>query len=136
MALTAEVPFAYDPKQKLHVSVAGLVPESYKSFFVTPALRANFFPTTVFSPWVSFGGGFGHFSASDNLLFGGTNTGKTSSTTGVLQIGAGLDVRVASKWSVRLEFRDFDSGVPPVNVDIGKTRQHNLYGGGGFVWHF
>src|SRR5882672_9071420 len=30
VALTAEVPFAFDPTQKLHVSVANTVPESYR----------------------------------------------------------------------------------------------------------
>jgi hypothetical protein len=32
--------------------------------------------------------------------------------------------------------RDFWSGVPQLNVDTGKSRQHNIFGGGGVVWHF
>ena len=35
--------------------------------FVTPAARVNLFPTTAVSPWVSFGGGFGHISQSKAL---------------------------------------------------------------------
>jgi hypothetical protein len=26
--------------------------------------------------------------------------------------------------------------VPQLNVDTGKSRQHNLFVGGGVVWHF
>jgi hypothetical protein len=53
----------------------------------------RFFPDVNFSPWVSFGGGLGHFQASNQLLFFGKNAGNRGQTTGVLQGGAGLDVR-------------------------------------------
>ena len=39
-------------------------------------------------------------------------------------------------FGVRGEVRDFYSGVPQLNVDTGKTRQHNYFVGGGVVWHF
>src|ERR1700739_545996 len=39
-----------------------LVPESFRSYIVTPSLRANVFANTAVSPWASIGGGFGHFS--------------------------------------------------------------------------
>lgn len=134
-ALTLEVPFVLNPDEDLHF-VANLVPEGYSSYFITPAARVNVFANNGISPWVSFGGGFGHFSESNNLVFFGSNPGTTGTTTGVLQIGAGFDVRFARALSARLEVRDFDSGVPQLNVDTGKTRQHNLFVGGGVVWHF
>jgi hypothetical protein len=54
----------------------------------------------------------------------------------VFQIGLGLDVHLLSSLSVRGQVRDFYSGVPELNVDTGKSRQHNYFVGGGVVWHF
>jgi hypothetical protein len=135
VGLTVEVPFVVNFDQNVHFDL-NLVPKNYKSFFITPSLRANFFPHSGLSPWVSAGGGFGHFSENSTLEFGGPNPGQTGTTTGILQIGAGLDVKVFSRFSVRGEVRDFYSGVPQLNVDIAKTRQHNLFVGGGVIWHF
>ena len=76
--------------------------------------------------------------ASKNLLFGGTNSGPRINTTGVLQGGVGMDVRLPGLRSTRfrVEARDDWSGEPPINVNTGKTRQHNYYVGGGLVFHF
>src|SRR4029077_19777686 len=61
---------------------------------------------------------------------------KTGTTNGVFQIGGGLDVTLYRKFSLRGELRDFWSGVPKLNVSTNQTRQHNLFVGGGVVWHF
>jgi hypothetical protein len=135
VGLTFEVPFVVNFKQDVHYDV-NLVPKDYQSFFVTPAIRANIFPHNGLSPWVSAGGGVGHFRENSTLEFGGTNPGKTSTTTGVFQVGLGLDVRLFRSLSLRGEVRDFYSGVPELNVDTGKTRQHNYFVGGGVVWRF
>jgi hypothetical protein len=87
-----------------------IVPTDYKQIFVTPAGRLSLFRGTRVSPWVSFGGGFGHFSESTKLNYFGTNPGG-SSTTGVIQAGLGLDVSPFQKgfshFSFRGEVRDF-----------------------------
>lgn len=134
-SLAAEVPFVVNVDEDLH-SAQNLIPESFSSYFVTPAARVNLFPLTAVSPWVSFGGGFGHFSESSKLEFAGVNTGKTGTTTGILQAGVGLDVKLTGRFTVRGEARDFWSGVPQLNVNTGKSRQHNIFVGGGLVWHF
>jgi len=134
-ALALEVPFVVDPVEDLHAA-QNVVPKQYTSFFVTPAARVNLFPDLAVSPWVSFGGGFGHFSESSTLVFGGPNLGKTGTTTGVLQGGIGLDVKIFGHFSLRGEGREFWSGVPQLNVPTGKTRQYNIFAGGGVVWHF
>ncbi|MGC2195367.1 MAG: hypothetical protein WA628_11885 [Terriglobales bacterium] len=132
--LTFEVPAVFNVDQDLNFAV-NTIPESYTSYFVTPAVRANVFATTAISPWVSLGGGIGHFNTSSQLEFGGPNPNK-GSTTGIFQIGFGLDVRIKNRWSVRGELRDFWSGTPNLGVDTGNSRQHNLFVGGGVVWHF
>ena len=135
VGLTAEVPFVVNFGENVHYP-ANLIPKDYKSFVVTPSLRANLFPNAGISPWVSVGGGFGYFKANSTLEFGGTNPGDTGTTTGIFQIGAGFDVKLLSSLSVRAEARDFYAGVPQLNVDIGKSRQHNIFVGAGVVFRF
>ena len=134
-SVAAEVPFVVNVDEDLHAA-QNLIPQSFSSYFVTPAARVNLFPVTAVSPWVSFGGGFGHFSEGSKLEFGGVNPGKTGTTTGVVQAGVGLDVKLTRRFSVRGEARDFWSGVPELNVTTGKSRQHNIFVGGGIVFHF
>jgi hypothetical protein len=134
-SISLEVPFVVNLDEDLHAA-QNLIPEKYSSYFVTPAARVNLFPQAAFSPWASFGGGVGHFSEGSTLEFGGSNPGKTGTTTGVLQAGLGLDVKIFGRFSLRGEARDFWSGVPQLNVNTGKTRQHNIFVGGGIMWRF
>ncbi len=134
--LSGEVPAVFNLDEDLG-SGGAVVPPNYKQIFITPAVRLNLFPATAVSPWISLGGGFGHFSEDSQLIYqAGPNPGK-STTSGVLQAGAGLDVRVWHRFSIRGEVRDFWSGTPDLPLaDTGKTRQHNYFVGGGVVWHF
>ena len=134
-SIAVEVPFVVNPDEDLHAA-QNLIPEKYSSYFVTPAARLNLFPQTAVSPWVSFGGGFGHFSEGSTLEFGGKNPGKVGTTTGVVQAGLGLDVKLAGRFTLRGEARDFWSGLPQLNVNTGNSRQHNVLVGVGIVWHF
>lgn len=136
LSLALEVPFVVNLDEDLHAALPNRIPQQYASYFVTPAARLNVFSGQGVSPWVSVGGGFGHFAESSTLLFGGNNTGKTGTNTGVFQAGFGLDVKIFHRFSLRGEARDFWSGVPQLDVNTGKSRQHNIFGGGGIVWHF
>ena len=131
-SLSLEVPVVVNWDEDL-ASDAVQVPKSFKSYFVTPSARLNVFANSAVSPWVSLGGGIGRFSESSTQVSG---AGKTGTTTGALQAGLGLDVRLIGRFSVRGEVRDFWSGVPQLNVVTGKTRQHNIFVAGGIVWHF
>jgi len=134
-AVSGEVPAVFNLDEKLN-SGGNVVPSKYSQIFVTPSVRLNLFPDTAVSPWVSLGGGFAHFTEGDDLIYGGPNPG-TSSTSGVLQGGLGLDVRVWHRFSIRGQVRDFWSGTPNFPLaDTGKSRQHNYFVGGGVVWHF
>jgi hypothetical protein len=135
-ALNLEVPFVVNLDEDLHAALPNRIPEQYASYFVTPAARLAAFAGDAVNPWVSVGGGFGHFTPSSNLLFGGKNPGSTGTNTGVFQAGIGLDVKIFHQFSLRGEGRDFWSGVPQLNVNTGKSRQHNIFAGGGIVWHF
>lgn len=136
--IAIEVPAIFNPDEDLHY-FTNQIPEEYSSIFITPSARVRFFPDVDFSPWVSFGGGLGYFHTSSDLLFFGKNTGNRGETTGVLQGGVGLDVHIPGRFrrlKIRVGARDDWGGVPPINVNTGKTRQHNYYVAGGLVYRF
>lgn len=135
VSISLEVPVLLNLDEDLNYGV-NVVPMDYSSYFVTPSARFTFFPNVPITPWASVGGGFGRFSESSDLLFGGANPGAKGSTTGIFQFGVGLDVRAWRSFSVRGEARDFYSGVPQLNLNTGKSRQSNLFVGLGVVWHF
>ena len=137
-SVSGEVVFMDDHNQKLNGGEYGhaVLPQRLSELFVTPAVRVNLFPTTAVSPWVSLGGGFGHTGEASMLLYGGDNPGK-STTSGVLQGGFGLDVKVWKKLSMRGEVRDFWSGQPDFPLaPTGNSRQHHYFVGGGVFWRF
>jgi hypothetical protein len=136
--LALEIPVIYNPDEDLNLG-QNVIPKQYSSLFATPSARLNFLHSFAFSPWISLGGGVGHFVASKDLVFYGTNTGHRIKTTGVMQGGIGFDVpRLPGIQSIgfRFEARDNWSGVPPINVNTGKTRQHNYYVGAAALYHF
>jgi hypothetical protein len=135
-SVTAELPVAYNPDEDLHGGGSSPVPKDYSALFVAPSARVNLFPTTAFSLWGSFGGGFGHVSQNGSTIYGAANLGK-GTTSGVLQYGFGLDVRILRRLFVRGEARDFWAGEPDFpQAPTGKSRQHNYFAGGGVMWRF
>lgn len=137
-ALAVEFPTIWNPDEDLNFGL-NVAPRQYSSLFCTPAARVTFLQNFVISPWLSLGGGVGHFVASKDLLFGGPNPGHRIKTTGVMEGGVGFDVGLPGsfrEFKFRFEARDDWSGVPPINVDTGKTRQHNYYVAGGVVFRF
>ena len=66
LGLTAEVPFVVNFGEDVHYNL-NLLPKNYQSFFVTPSLRANIFPGSGLSPWVSAGGSHESAGASRSL---------------------------------------------------------------------
>ena len=131
----AELPVAIYPRMDLNYNL-NQVPKDIGALFVTPSVRVNLFSGEGVSPWVSVGGGYGRFREAPRLNFFGANPGPTGTNTGVVQFGAGLDVFPWHRWGARAEARDFYSGTPNINVDTGRSRQHNYYVGIGVVHRF
>jgi hypothetical protein len=134
--LYAEVPVTIFPRMNLNDEQQGLTPKDMGALFITPSARLNFFSGDSVTPWVSAGGGYGRFRYAPVTEFDVPNPGPSSSNTGVLQVGAGLDVWVWHRWGARFEARDFYSGAPDLNVDTGRSRQHNYYVGVGVMRRF
>ena len=133
--LYAEVPVAMFFSMDLNTP-QNLIPKDMGALFVTPSARLNLFYSDSVTPWVSVGGGYGRFRESSNLNFFGKNPGPTGTNTGVVQFGAGVDVWFWHKWGFRGEARDFYSGVPALNVNTNRSRQHNYYVGAGITRRF
>jgi len=135
--LSVEVPVVVNPDEDLNYGL-NQVPKDYSSIFVTPAVRVNFLQDFVFSPWLSFGGGLAHYTASKDLVFFGTNPGHRVDNSGAIEAGIGFDVKIPRVYVFRFRFeaRDFWTGEPPINVDTGHTRQHNYFVAGGAVFRF
>jgi hypothetical protein len=135
-SLYAELPVAYVPRMDLNYYPGG-IPEDIGALFVTPSVRVNIFSGDSVTPWVSAGGGYGRFRESSHLYYpDGPNPGPTGTNTGVVQAGGGLDVWFWHNWGARVEARDYYSGVPALNVDTGRSRQHNYYVGVGIIHRF
>ncbi len=133
--ISAELPVAIYFRMDLNTG-ANQIPKDIGALFITPSVRVNIFNGESVTPWVSAGGGYGRFREAPVLNFFGANPGPTGSNTGVIQFGAGLDVWVWPRWGARLEARDFYSGEPALNVDTGRSRQHNYYVGIGIAHRF
>jgi hypothetical protein len=120
--ISLEIPLVVDPNQKLHFG--GLdTPSSFASYFVTPSARVNLFTSGSISPWISVGGGVAHFTFDSRLESGLPNPNKSGTTTGAVQLGVGLDVKVIHSVYLRGEAREFNSGEPQLNVNTGKSLQ-------------
>lgn len=94
------------------------------SLFFTPSLKFKLLQGGAVSPFVSVGGGLGHFNASS-----------TGNTVGAGQIGGGADFRTPLRLlGIRAELRDIISGEPSFSSS-GALRQ-NVFVGGGVVLKF
>jgi hypothetical protein len=132
--LDLEVPLVGNPDEDLGSGNAA-VPSGYSSYFITPALRGKIFAGNTLQPWASFGGGLGRFGFSDKLVYGGSNPGGNK-TSGLLQVGYGLDVKLKEKFGLRVAARNFWSGALPFNVVTGQSRQRSFVVTGGVYWRF
>ena len=132
--LYAELPVAIYPRMDVNYHL-GTTPKDIGALFVTPSVRMNIFSGDSVTPWVSVGGGYGRFREAPVTLYENRNP-SSGSNTGVVQFGAGLDVWVWRAWGGRFEARDFYSGSPALNVDTGRSRQHNYYVGVGVIHRF
>ncbi len=133
--LYGELPLAIYPRMDLNTG-ANQIPKDIGALFLTPSARVNFFSGQRLTPWLSVGGGWAHFREASKLNYFGNNPGPTSTNTGVVQFGIGFDVWPWERWGVRMEARDFYSGVPDLNVSTGRSRQHNYYVGIGVIRRF
>src|SRR5258708_38411585 len=75
--ISGEVSGAYTPDMDLNLS-QNLIPEGYKAYFITPAVRVNFFSGETVTPWVSVGGGYGGLRRSHQLAVFGVTPGENS----------------------------------------------------------
>lgn len=110
----------------------------YAFVFLTPHVRLKFHPQRAFSPWLLFGGGYARLRESAPTA---VSSFKSGTNTGTFVFGGGVDTRPVihiRKIGVgfRLEVRDFYSGLPNYNVNVGGGLQTNLAFTGGLLLKF
>lgn len=114
-----ELPILGTPTRTLEV---GTLRQDFSTVFVTPGVRLSA-SLPFFSPFVSAGGGFAHYSGSSTL---------GSSTVAAFQVGGGVDLSTPIPlMNFRTEVREFHTGTP--NFSVG---QNNVFAGAGLVLKF
>ena len=110
----------------------------YAFIFLTPHVRVKFHPNGVFSPWLSFGGGYARFLEKAPAA---ASSFKPGTNTGTLEFGGGIDTRTVVHFlripiGFRVEVRDFYSGQPNYNQKVIGNLQNNLAFTGGLLIRF
>ena len=103
-------------------------PKSYAYIFLTPHVRARFNPRGRLSPWLEFGGGYARFLSS---VPPAATTFERGRNSGAFEFGGGVDTHTlfhafTIPIGVRLEVRDFYSGLPNYNVKVTGSLQNNV----------
>jgi hypothetical protein len=110
----------------------------YAFIFLTPHVRVKFHPDGVFSPWLSFGGGYARFLEKAPTAAPSFRPG---TNTGTFVFGGGVDTRTVVHVlripiGFRIEVRDFYSGLPNYNQKVTGNLQNNLTFNGGLLIRF
>jgi hypothetical protein len=110
----------------------------YAFIFLTPHARVKFHPNGVFSPWLSFGGGYARFLEGAPTA---VPSFKPGTNTGTFVFGGGVDTRTVVHVlkipiGFRIEVRDFYSGLPNYNQKVAGNLQNNLAFNGGLLIRF
>jgi hypothetical protein len=134
VALYGEVHMLANPQRVVTSANRGLT-KDVASLFVTPGLRVKFFPRGALAPYAVVGGGWALFEHSIATLASATNPAPRTASHGVLDFGAGVDVRFWKFVGLRGEIRNFYSGNPSYNVPLSGG-QHDVVTGGGLVLRF
>ncbi len=101
-----ELPVLGSPNRDLNSNNYGNI-GSFSSIFVTPSLKLKI-SGPGFSPFLSAGGGIAHFTTTPS-----GSSQSNGSTTGALQLGAGLDISTPIPFlALRGEVREFLTGHP------------------------
>lgn len=129
VGIYGEIPFVAGFDNTQYV-VTELRRETFNSYYVTPGVKVKFAPGFIVSPWLAAGIGWAHFSSTQN---------SSSDTHFAADWGGGLDFKVFPFVSLRLEARDFYSGVPTLGLGLPVPlpgNQNNIVVGGGLVARF
>ena len=111
-AFGVEIPLALHGATRASVSFRGQSTSIYTeqlSMALTPAVRARFAPQRSLSPWISFGAGLARIHRTgQDFYFANALAAQVGTSRGLaLMPAAGVDVRLARRWFVRAEFRDY-----------------------------
>jgi opacity protein-like surface antigen len=136
VALYGEINFLASPLRDVSSSVRTAT-HDFASLYLTPGIRVKFMPASRISPYALIGAGYADYEQSRTRINGQPNSISRQLARGVLDFGAGVDVRVWRFVALRGEARDFYTGSPGYNIATISGGQHNVVATGAFVlrWH-
>jgi opacity protein-like surface antigen len=134
-ALYFELPFVASPQHTV-ASSNGAATRDVATLYITPGFKLKIAPGAPISPWIAAGAGYALFEHSTERLDGAANQAPRHVNRGAVNFGAGVDLKLLRRISLRGEFRDFISGNPSFNLPVSGSLQHNLLFAGGFVLRF
>jgi hypothetical protein len=121
VSLYGELPLGIGFDQRPSLSTS-----HFSSVFFTPGLKLKV-SALGFAPYAFVGGGVAHFKV--------TSTTGSSSTSGAVDFGGGLDVNFLPHIGLRGEVRDYYSGITKLTT-TSSGRQHNVFVTAGLVLRF
>jgi hypothetical protein len=143
-ALGYEVPVALGGPGRALVATRGLTTENYAeqaNFLATPGARLHVLPAARFTPWVSFGAGFGRVDRAGSLSTPtGSGTLAVASQTGprnifVISTAGGVDWKPKRFLLIRGEVRNYTFTTPQTafvgsDAFVGQRRNNLMFLGG------
>jgi hypothetical protein len=136
VAIFGEINFLASPLRDVSSS-STTATHDFASLYLTPGVRVKLFPASRFSPYAVAGGGYGDYEQSATRIDGKPNPAPRETARGVVDFGAGVDVRVWRFIALRGEARDFFTGSPDYSLPSISGWQHNVAATGAVVlrWH-
>ena len=136
VALYGEINALANPLRDVSSSIPTAT-HDFASLYITPGIRVKFLPTSRTSPYAVVGGGYGDYEQSTTRIDGQPNSVSRELARGVVDFGAGVEVRVWRFVALRGEARDFYSGSPGYSIATVSGGQHNVVATGALVlgWH-
>lgn len=122
-ALYGEVALAAIPLRDVTARILSAT-RDFASLYLSPGLRVKVAPRSRFSPYAAFGAGWSWYEQSTQILSGGPNPAPRHVHSVAFMFGGGVDVPVWRWLAARAEIRDFYTGSPAFNTEVG-GRQHN-----------
>jgi len=134
-AVYGEVHVLANPQRQV-TSIDQTLTRDVATIFLTPGVRVKFRPRNKFAPYLAAGAGYAEFEQSDYRLDGKPNQASRELSRGVINVGAGVDMKFWRFVGLRAEVRDFYSASPAYNTNAIGGGQHNVVAGGGLLLRF
>lgn len=132
--LYGEIHVLASPQQQVTSTLTSAT-RDFSALYVTPGVKVKFYPKKKLSPWATAGGGYAMYAQSTKTIAGAVNAAPRHAGSGAFQFGGGMDYLWNSRYSFRVELREFYTGSPKFNTPVFGRGQFHFVLGAGIVIH-